>query len=224
LAYGYAPKSHLKHSMFLMIGMPVKCALCSHEFRDARGLSRHVWTSHNVVWADYVKQHPVQRVEAPHEGASSGEGSKATLTPDQVALLEEIRKTVRNIITDPEMVDTLRKAMFPQGIPQAPQQKPTEAGLPEGVERLPEGAVRIGEEVEVVGEKVNYKVALNPEIFYFYSVFKAEAERRGRRWEGDFGDFLYMAAKDVLTTHGIHPAVVRLKEGQLILKVPMESE
>ena len=56
----------------------------------------------------------------------------------------------------------------------------------------------------------------HPQIF-FYDVFKAEAKR-----QGDFGDFLYMAARHVLTTHGIHPARVTLREGQLIPKLPME--
>jgi len=81
----------------------------------------------------------------------------------------------------------------------------------------------MGEEVEVIGERINYKVSLNPEIFYLYSIFKAEAERKGNKWSGEFGDFLYMAAKDVLAVHGLRPAVVALKEGTLMIKVPMEE-
>jgi hypothetical protein len=91
-------------------------------------------------------------------------------------------------------------------------------------QKVPEGATPMGEEVEVKGEKINYKVALNPEIFYLYSIFKAEAERRGNKWDGDFGDFLYMAAKDLLTVHGLRPAVVAVKEGTLMLKMPVEEE
>jgi hypothetical protein len=39
---------------------------------------------------------------------------------------------------------------------------------------LPGTALPI-EEVELVREKVNYKITLNPEIFYRYSIFKARA-------------------------------------------------
>jgi hypothetical protein len=39
-------------------------------------------------------------------------------------------------------------------------------------DNLPGTAVP-GEDVEVIGEKINYKVALNPEIFYRYSIFRA---------------------------------------------------
>ena len=90
-------------------------------------------------------------------------------------------------------------------------------------QKVPEGAAPMGEEVEVKGEKINYKVALNPEIFYLYSIFKAEAERKGNRWDGDFGDFLHMAAKDLLSVHGLRPAVVAVREGTLMLKMPMEE-
>ena len=36
------------------------------------------------------------------------------------------------------------------------------------------------EDVQLAGEKVNYRIALNPEIFFRYSVFKA----RAHRWVG----------------------------------------
>jgi hypothetical protein len=80
------------------------------------------------------------------------------------------------------------------------------------------------EDVEVVGEKVNYKVALNPEIFWRYSVFKAEAERRGRKWDGTFSDFLDIATKDILAVYGIHPTVLSMKGKKLMVELPVEVE
>ena len=78
------------------------------------------------------------------------------------------------------------------------------------------------EDVEVIGEKVNYKVALNPEIFWRYNVFKAETERRGRKWAGNFSDFLDLATKDILAVYGIHPTVVSLKGKKLMVELPVE--
>jgi hypothetical protein len=80
------------------------------------------------------------------------------------------------------------------------------------------------EDVEVIGEKVNYKVALNPEIFWRYSVFKAEAERRGRKWDGTFSDFLDLATKDILAVYGIHPTVLSMKGKKLMVELPAEVE
>lgn len=91
-------------------------------------------------------------------------------------------------------------------------------------ERLPKDVDVIGEEVEVVGEKVNYKVALNPEIFYRYNVFKAEVGRRGKTWEGDFSDWLDLATKDILAVYGIHPTVVSYQGRKLLVQLPVGVE
>ena len=88
---------------------------------------------------------------------------------------------------------------------------------------LPEGVELIGEAVDVEAEKVNYKIALNPEIFHRYNVFKAESARRGRKWEGTFSDWLDMVTRDILKVYGIYPAVVTTKGGKLILELPVES-
>jgi hypothetical protein len=92
-------------------------------------------------------------------------------------------------------------------------------------EAHPEGFLPLeAEDVEVVGEKVNYKVALNPEIFWRYSVFKAEAERRGHPWNGSFSDFLDIATKDILAVYGIHPTVLSMKGKKLMVELPVEVE
>jgi len=94
-----------------------------------------------------------------------------------------------------------------------------------GLEKLPRGVSPLeAEDVEVVGEKVNYKVALNPEIFWRYNIFKAETERRGRTWGGDFSDFLDLATKDILAVYGIHPTVVSLRGKKLMIDLPVEIE
>lgn len=90
-------------------------------------------------------------------------------------------------------------------------------------EKLPRTPLE-AEDVEVVGEKVNYKVALNPEIFWRYNVFKAEAERRGKKWNGSFSDFLDMATKDILAVYGIHPTVVAMKGKKLLVELPVNME
>jgi hypothetical protein len=46
----------------------------------------------------------------------------------------------------------------------SPEVKPVE-DLPQDVQLPPE-------DVQLAGEKVNYRIALNPEIFFKYSVFK----------------------------------------------------
>ena len=90
-------------------------------------------------------------------------------------------------------------------------------------ERLPPGIMPVeAEDVEVIGEKVNYKVALNPEIFWRYNVFKAENERRGGvKWAGSFADFLDLATKGILAVYGIHPTVVSLKGKKLMVELPV---
>jgi len=108
------------------------------------------------------------------------------------------------------------KAEQPIGNPKVEPR--TEQTLPPDV--APEDPNIIGEAVEVTGEKVNYKVALNPEIFHFYNIFKAMSEKRGTKWTGNFGDFLYMAVKDVLTVHGIHPTVMLTKGRQFLIELP----
>lgn len=145
-------------------------------------------------------------VSSPSESTPKS-NIKSELTGDSLKLTSELVDEIVRKVTD-----ILRK-----------EQSPPSPSTPK-TEKLPEGVSPIGEEVEVVGEKVNYKVALNPEIFHFYNLFKAEVERRGRKWDGDFSDFLYMAAKDVLTVHGIHPAVVTLSRGNLLLRLPLKVE
>jgi hypothetical protein len=76
--------------------------------------------------------------------------------------------------------------------------------------------VEIGEVLEVEADELNIRLRINPAIFYLYEIFKAETRRRGNEWNGELGDFLYMAAKDALAIHGIYPSVVVLKSGQTL--------
>lgn len=176
----------------------VKCALCEKEVQDNRALQGHVRTIHKTPWEDYKKQFGAQKLEEKkmekHEKKEVKKKATEKLSPEDV---DAIAKRVTELL-----------------------EKGDEKS---GATQLPPGVTPIGEEVEVKGEKINYKVALNPEIFYFYSIFKAEAVRRGRKWEGDFSDFMYLAAKDVLTAHGLHPAVLSVKGGSLLVKLPISA-
>jgi hypothetical protein len=63
------------------------------------------------------------------------------------------------------------------------------------------------EEVQLADEKVNYRIALNPEIFFRYTVFKARVASLGRKWDGTFSDWIDMATKDILAVYGMYPTV-----------------
>ncbi|MGB9716972.1 MAG: hypothetical protein ACPL4E_00830 [Thermoproteota archaeon] len=58
--------------------------------------------------------------------------------------------------------------------------------------------VPMGELEEIHKDKISIKIRVNPALFFIYDIFKSEAEKRGHAWDGDLGDFLYMAAKDAL--------------------------
>jgi hypothetical protein len=116
-------------------------------------------------------------------------------------------------IDEDKLVERIAQRVIEELKPKVPPEE-----LPPGVVSLPM------EEVEVVGEKVNYKVALNPEIFHRYNTFKAEVTRRGKKWEGDFSDFLDLATKDILAVYGIYPTTVTLRGRKLLVELPFETE
>lgn len=137
----------------------------------------------------------------PANKTSSFMAETPTSTPQQLRLPQQLVEEVARRVAE------LLKASNPQSPPPTPGLFPLEA-----------------EDVEVVGEKVNYKVALNPEIFWRYNVFKAEVERRGRKWDGTFSDFLDLATKDILAVYGIHPTVISMKGKKLLVELPVNVE
>jgi pyruvate/2-oxoglutarate dehydrogenase complex dihydrolipoamide acyltransferase (E2) component len=215
----------------------IACGICKQEFKDARGLQGHVRYVHQVPWKDYQQQFGVQpsiaqqqpqqqtqtQPQAPAIATTQTQTQSQQPQPQPQTIQNQTQNQTQNV-----QQQTIQQAPTPTK-PATPSAKEIASELlklikgGEGVE-IPPGATPMGEEVEVKGEKINYKVALNPEIFFLYSIFKAEAERKGNKWDGDFGDFLYMAAKDLLTVHGLRPAVVAVKEGTLMLKMPVEEE
>jgi len=145
------------------------------------------------------------------QGSTSGgspSGSAQQLTGEQTSL-EIPSKLVDDIA---EKVAEILKDKFAGE--HEPNAKPSM--LPEGVEML-------GETMDVKAEKVNYKVALNPEIFHRYNVFKAEVARRGKKWEGTFSDWLDLVTRDILKVYGIYPAVITMKGKKLIVELPVET-
>jgi len=79
------------------------------------------------------------------------------------------------------------------------------AGTPNGISDFP------GEVIEVIGERVNYKVALDPEIFSTYNKFKAICIKRGTNWDRDFSDFLMMSVRTAMSMYGIYDMVVEVR-------------
>jgi hypothetical protein len=51
------------------------------------------------------------------------------------------------------------------------------------VENLPQEVQLPIKDVQLAGEKVNYRTALNPGIFFRYSVFKVRVASPGREWD-----------------------------------------
>ncbi len=87
-------------------------------------------------------------------------------------------------------------------------------GQPSGITNFP------GESVEIIGEKINYKVALDPQIFSTYNKFKAISTKRGTPWDGDFSDFLMMSVKDAMSIHGIYDAIIEVKGNKILFEMP----
>jgi hypothetical protein len=155
--------------------------------------------------------------QSPHQNTEKTDSPQSSPNPQQT--LESEPKQKPNPTSElPELSSELiseiaRKVADYLGKEENPKAKPLSGVMP-----------LEAEDVEVVGEKVNYKVALNPEIFWRYSVFKAEAERRGRQWNGSFSDFLDLATKDILAVYGIHPTVLSMKGKKLMVELPVEVE
>jgi hypothetical protein len=78
-------------------------------------------------------------------------------------------------ITRVDVIEIVGEAMKQIAEVISPEVKPGE-NLPQDVQ-LPL------EDVQLAGEKVNYRIALNPEIFFRYSVFKARVKALGRTWD-----------------------------------------
>lgn len=181
----------------------VKCALCgdkSVEF-SLKGLSGHVRFSHKADWKQYQEKYSPKESEKLIE--ESDEKDKAE---DVVAMVKETMDGVLKSVD--EKLGIFRK----------------ELGLNLESPTVPDGAVPL-EEVEVIGEKVNYRVALNPEIFYLYSVFKAQNTRLAKTsgaplWKGDFSDWLYLATKELLASYNIHPTVVATSGNKIMIELP----
>ncbi|MBU1082638.1 MAG: hypothetical protein KKB59_19285 [Spirochaetes bacterium] len=88
-------------------------------------------------------------------------------------------------------------------------------GNPSGISDFP------GEEIEVIGEKVNYKIALDPEIFSTYNKFKAICEKRGNTWDKDFSDFIMLSVKDAMSIHGIYDMILEVKGDRMLFEMPV---
>ncbi|MCJ7631803.1 hypothetical protein MUP77_05320 [Candidatus Bathyarchaeota archaeon] len=85
---------------------------------------------------------------------------------------QNTRPLTQNVVPQATIDDLVHQVMDAMGPRANPQGNPQNQ-MP--VQNLPI------EEVELVGEKVKYKIALDPEIFYRHSIFKAQVERLGNK-------------------------------------------
>jgi len=94
---------------------------------------------------------------------------------------------------------------------------------------LPQGAQTAPiEEVEVIGQKINYKIALSPDVFWRFNVFKAQNQRlvamgKAKQFTGDLGDFLDLSTKTLLSTYGMYPTVLQLSGGKMMVEMPIQE-
>ena len=79
-------------------------------------------------------------------------------------------------------------------------------------------------EIEYDRDRFTISVRVPLEVAYYYNVFKAYVEERGKKWNGDIGDFILASVRMTLESLGIVPAVLRATRGKLILKVPVGGE
>lgn len=84
------------------------------------------------------------------------------------------------------------------------------------------------EEVEVIGQKINYKIALSPDVFWRFNVFKAQNQRlvamgKAKQFTGDMSDFIDLATKTVLSTYGLYPTVMTMHGGKMLVEMPIEG-
>lgn len=179
----------------------VKCQICGRSFRDKRGLQGHARYVHKMAWKDYQKRFTTEK----EKSEKPEKKSKESETP-----VEEEAEKLKEL--PPELVETLAEkvADILKG--------KFEVGAEEPPSELPEGVELIGEAVDVTAEKVNYKIALNPEIFYRYNIFKAKA---GERWKGNFSDWLDLVTRDILKVYGLYPGVLTVKGRKLVVELPM---
>ena len=176
-----------------------ECKICGKVLSDQRGLRLHVEKVHGVKWKEYRDQHENDIRRAIEE--SKQLKRQAIDTNELEQLIEKTIEKVAPLIAE----KVYEKVSERLGAAKEGEGSPSEVELPM-------------EEAEVVGEKVNYKLALNPEIFWRYNVFKAEVMRRGKKWEGTLSDFIDLATKDVLAVYGIYPTVVTMSGKRALAK------
>jgi len=162
-----------------------RCEICDKTFKNKSGLGGHVTSVHEKSWADYQAEYTV--IEIP----------KAKRKPRDEA--DEEAEPSENHSRFNDRLNSLENTfntLFSGYVP---------AGTPSGISDFP------GEVIEVIGEKVNYKVALDPEIFSTYNKFKAVCIKRGTNWDKDFSDFLMMSVRTAMSMYGIYDMVVEVR-------------
>jgi len=172
-----------------------RCEICDKTFKNKGGLGGHVTSVHEVKWKDYQAKYTIVELpKAQRKPRDKADEEEEASEPGDTHLAERI-----------DRLENMFNTFF-GGY--------TTTGNPSGITDFP------GESIEVVGEKINYKVALDPEIFSTYNKFKAVCVKRGTPWDKDFSDFLMFSVRDAMAMYGVYDVVVEYRGGSLLFDAP----
>lgn len=89
-------------------------------------------------------------------------------------------------------------------------------------EKTEDGVIQ--EEVEITGDRIKWSGFIDPEVWMRYNIFKAVSAQQGKKWEGTLGDFFNIATRDVITSHGYYPTVIRTKGNKALIEFPINQD
>lgn len=89
-------------------------------------------------------------------------------------------------------------------------------------EKTEDGVIQ--EEVEITGDRIKWSGFIDPEVWMRYNIFKAVSLQQGKKWEGTLGDFFNIATRDVITSHGYYPTVIRTKGNKALIEFPINQD
>lgn len=216
----------------------VKCALCSEEYKDRRGLMTHVKAQHGMIWDKYNELYPQEnpKPQTQLETAGGGDGNGEVELEGKGDVVEVKPESSLQLIPDErsqqleERMGSLEKQMG--GVAETMNKflNMLNPGSPQEEDKgqLPKGAVPF-EDVELTGDTYLYKIRVNPEIFYWWNVFKAQNKRlseagKAKPFMGDFSDFVDLAIHTLLGVFKIYPTVIHGGEGKMLVEIPSMEE
>lgn len=197
-----------------------KCGLCdpsNPKNYGKAGLVGHVYNKHKMAWKTY--QAKFLGSEAPPPAVQPPQTPQVTVPPSTTSTPPQpaspAKSDVGTLALQPQQIDQIAKRV----VELFQNSAKAEALTPKDNDGQDLAMV----DVEVEGDKVPYRMALNPEIFHNYNIFKALSIRKGNSWKGTFGDWLFMCTRDILKVYGIYPTVISMQSGKLLVELPQEA-